>query len=314
MAWFKVDDQFHASRKLNSIPKRHRLQAAGLWAIAGSWVSGQETDGFVPDYMIQVWSPTQKTVDSLVESGLWIRENNGFRFYSWLNYNPSKEDSDSKRAASKERMRQSRERNRRRTDGESRNQTSEYAGSSAVDEDVTPQHPNVTGGTLQRPDPTRPDPTPITTNVVIKESAPAKPEKPKKNAYSPEFETWWKIYPNSSGKAAAETAWKKALKLMDGEDLNNLTRHYARLVEARIVNPDYVPHGATWLNGRRWEDGVMQQEPTQIQATAPGRLSNAEVARQLQAKNTQDAFADTRSMTNAEALQAWMQEQKAIGF
>ena len=314
MAWFKVDDQFHASRKLNSIPKRHRLQAAGLWAIAGSWVSGQETDGFVPDYMIQVWSPTQKTVDSLVESGLWIRENNGFRFYSWLNYNPSKEDSDAKRAASKERMRQSRERNRRRTDGESRNQTSEYAGSSAVDEDVTPQHPNVTGGTLQRPDPTRPDPTPITTNVVIKESAPAEPEKPKKNSYSPEFETWWKIYPNSSGKAAAETAWKKALKLMDGEELNNLTRHYARLVEARIVNPDYVPHGATWLNGRRWEDGVMQQEPTQIQPTAPGRLSNAEVARQLQAKNAQDAFADTRSMTNAEALQAWMQEQKAIGF
>lgn len=313
MAWFKVDDQFHASRKLNSIPKRHRLQAAGLWAIAGSWVSGQETDGFVPDYMIQVWSPTQKTVDSLVESGLWIRENNGFRFYSWLNYNPSKEDSDAKRAASKERMRQSRERNRRRTDGESRNQTSEYAGSSAVDEDVTPQHPNVTGGTLQRPDPTRPDPTPITTNVVIKESAPAKPEKPKKNAYSPEFETWWKIYPNSSGKAAAETAWKKALKLMDGEELNNLTRHYARLVEARIVNPDYVPHGATWLNGRRWEDGVMQQEPTQTQPTAPGRLSNAEVARQLQERNAQD-HAQQRELSNAEALEAWMQEQKAIGF
>ena len=275
MAWFKVDDQFHASRKLNSIPKRHRLQAAGLWAIAGSWVSGQETDGFVPDYMIQVWSPTQKTVDSLVESGLWIRENNGFRFYSWLNYNPSKEDSDAKRAASKERMRQSRERNRRRTDGESRNQPSKYAGNGAADEDVTLQHPNVTGGTLQRPDPTRPDPTLITTNVVIKESAPAEPEKPKKNAYSPEFETWWKIYPNSSGKAAAETAWKKALKLMDGEELNNLTRHYARLVEARIVNPDYVPHGATWLNGRRWEDGVMQQEPTQVQATAPAKDAQA---------------------------------------
>lgn len=314
MAWFKVDDQFHASRKLNSIPKRYRLQAAGLWAIAGSWVSGQETDGFVPDYMIQVWSPTQKTVDSLVESGLWIRENDGFRFYSWLNYNPSKEDSDAKRAASKERMRQSRERNRRRTDGESRNQANKYAGSGAADEDVTLQHPNVTGEALQRPDPTRPDPTPITTNVVIKESTPAEPEKPKKHSYSPEFETWWKIYPNSSGKAAAETAWKKALKLMDGEELNNLTRHYARLVEARIVNPDYVPHGATWLNGRRWEDGVMQQNPTQVHPTAPGRLSNAEVARQLQERNAQDAFADTHNMTNAEALQAWMQEQKAIGF
>ena len=313
MAWFKVDDQFHASRKLNSIPKRHRLQAAGLWAIAGSWVSGQETDGFVPDYMIQVWSPTQKTVDSLVESGLWIRENDGFRFYSWLNYNPSKEDSDAKRAASKERMRQSRERNRRRTEGKSRNQTSEYAGNGAADEDVTLQHPNVTGGTLQRPDPTRPDPTPITTNVVIKESAPAEPEKPKKHVYSPEFETWWKIYPNSNGKAAAEKAWEKASEILGIEELNRLTAHYARLVEARVVNPQYVPYGSSWLNGRRWEDGVMQQDPNAAQPTVPGRLSNAEVARQLQERNAQDQ-AQQRELSNAEALEAWMQDPKAIGF
>ena len=146
------------------------------------------------------------------------------------------------------------------------------------------------------------------------EPAKGKPS-PKKNIYSPEFETWWKLYPNSSGKAAAATAWKKALKLMDGEELNNLTRHYARLVEARIVNPDYVPHGSTWLNGRRWEDGVMQQEPTQVQATAPGRLSNAEVARQLQERNAQDQ-AQQRELSNAEAMQAWLNNNtpKAIGF
>lgn len=30
MGWFKVNDQFHASHKLLSIPKRSRFQAAGL--------------------------------------------------------------------------------------------------------------------------------------------------------------------------------------------------------------------------------------------------------------------------------------------
>lgn len=190
MPWFKVDDQFHASRKLNSIPKRHRLQAAGLWAIAGSWVSGQETDGFVPDYMIQVWGPTQKTIDALVESGLWIRENNGFRFYSWLDYNPSKEDSDAKRAASKERMRKSRERFRRQLEDESSNDSRESAGQSAVNESVALQHPSATNQALQRPDPTRPDPTRTSKEVPSSRDTTAKADganKPaKKNHPIPE--------------------------------------------------------------------------------------------------------------------------------
>ena len=59
----------------------------------------------------------------------------------------------------------------------------------------------------------------------------------------------------------------------------------------------------------------MQQDPNAASgSTVPGRLSNAEVARQLQERNAQDAFAATRSMTNAEALEAWMQDPKAIGF
>ena len=83
MSWMKVDDQFHSSDKLLSIPKRHRFQAAGLWAIAGSWVAGQQTDGFVPDYMILEWGPTKKTIDCLVDSGLWERVRDGFKFVHW---------------------------------------------------------------------------------------------------------------------------------------------------------------------------------------------------------------------------------------
>lgn len=156
MGWMKVDDQFHSSRKLNSIPKRFRFQAAGLWIIAGSWVAAQETDGFVPDYMIDAWNPSQKTVESLVSSGLWRRESSGFSFVSWLEFNVSREESEAERAAGRERKKKSRERKRR-----------EAAGHGVASENVTRDTPvTVTRdsrvpvtGVSQRPDPTRPDPT-----------------------------------------------------------------------------------------------------------------------------------------------------------
>ena len=308
MTWFKVDDGFYDHPKFLEVPNA----AVGLWVKAGAWCGRHLTDGLIPAAQIKLFKGTPAQVKALTSARIWVetQTENGskaYRFNDWNEYQPTREQKLKERADAAERQRKKRERKRpEQQEPENVTRDSHVTGA----RDSHESHTNLS----QHPDPTRPDPTPITTNVVIKESAPAKPEKPKKNAYSPEFETWWKIYPNSSGKAAAETAWKKALKLMDGEELNNLTRHYARLVEARIVNPDYVPHGATWLNGRRWEDGVMQQNPTQVQATAPGRLSNAEVARQLQERNAQDAFADTHNMTNAEALQAWMQEQKAIGF
>ena len=152
MTWMKVDDGFHASPKLQSIPARHRFQAAGLWVIAGSWSSQQMTDGFVPDYMIEAWKPTRLTVESLVNAGLWERVRGGFAFRSWLEYNPSKEQTEREREASKERMRASRERKK-----------SERAGKAVANSDVAPQQAEPlqrnTPEPLQRPDPTRPDPT-----------------------------------------------------------------------------------------------------------------------------------------------------------
>lgn len=105
MAWFKVDDGFHASRKLLKIPKRSRFAAAGLWSIAGSWAADQLTDGHVPNYMIAEWAPPPAAPDALVDAGLWERTRDGFAFYNWHEYQPSKQDVDAERAASRERMR-----------------------------------------------------------------------------------------------------------------------------------------------------------------------------------------------------------------
>ena len=72
------------------------------------------------------------------------------------------------------------------------------------------------------------------------------------------FPKFWKLYPNKKGKAAAEKAWKK-IKVTD--DLFPLI---AQGLAKQCVSPawtkddgQFIPHPATWLNGRRWEDEVL---------------------------------------------------------
>jgi uncharacterized protein YdaU (DUF1376 family) len=72
------------------------------------------------------------------------------------------------------------------------------------------------------------------------------------------FPKFWKLYPNKKGKAAAEKAWKK-LKVTD-----DLFALIAQGLAKQCVSPgwtkdngQFIPHPATWLNGKRWEDEVL---------------------------------------------------------
>lgn len=71
------------------------------------------------------------------------------------------------------------------------------------------------------------------------------------------FPKFWKLYPNKKGKTAAEKAWKK-LKVTD--DLFTLiTQGLAKQCTSPGWTKDvgqFIPHPATWLNGKRWEDEV----------------------------------------------------------
>ena len=70
--------------------------------------------------------------------------------------------------------------------------------------------------------------------------------------YSEEFESFWKAYPNKKAKQDAWKAWKKMkpkpplttlLAALKDQDPAWAKKRY-----------EYVPHGATWINGRRWQD------------------------------------------------------------
>lgn len=70
-----------------------------------------------------------------------------------------------------------------------------------------------------------------------------------------DFDSFWKLYPRKTAKAEAQKAWAKLnpdYSLL-AEIATGLTAH---IVCADWVKDDgnFIPHGSTWINQRRWED------------------------------------------------------------
>lgn len=65
-----------------------------------------------------------------------------------------------------------------------------------------------------------------------------------------DFDEFWTAYPRKVGKGDAEKAYAKALKAG--------TTHAAIMAAVAAtrwsLEPKYIPHAATWLNGKRWQD------------------------------------------------------------
>lgn len=174
MAWFKVDDKLHSSRKFLSIPKRARFAATGLWAFAGSWSADQLTDGHIPGYMIEQWGPPPSAVAALVDAELWDRESDGFVFRNWHEYQPSRRDVEGEREAKRERMRQLRAK-RKQTKAQ------EHAGNESMLPRTFEHAPETVLNS--RPVPSRPDPT------LVKDS-PKPPNDPPKKRETRLPKTW----------------------------------------------------------------------------------------------------------------------------
>ena len=159
MAWFKVDDAFHSSKPVMRIPRRYRAQAVGLWILAGTWSAQEESDGFVPEFVLEELCGTPAIASHLVRAGLWVEvtgesqegstvskrssaisDDHGWKFKNWGKYQPTRAQLEENRE--KERERKARYRmSQRDTEGTTEGQTEGH-------------HPE-----SNHPDPTRPDPT-----------------------------------------------------------------------------------------------------------------------------------------------------------
>lgn len=92
-----------------------------------------------------------------------------------------------------------------------------------------------------------------TDTVIIPPPTPSKGGK----ACADRFTQFWDAYPRKEGKERARQAWKKLKpdedllqRMLDAIELQKRSDQWQRDSGA------YIPHPATWLNGKRWEDEV----------------------------------------------------------
>jgi hypothetical protein len=93
------------------------------------------------------------------------------------------------------------------------------------------------------------------TPKVIDENKINPTEKPQgKKSNDSEFETFYSSYPKKVAKPNARKAWDKNKCKLE-EVLPALERH-----KKTWNDPQFIPHPATWLNQRRWEDDVIVKQ------------------------------------------------------
>ena len=107
MAWFKVDDKLHAHPKWLAL----KPSARALWVTAGSWCAANLTDGIVPPHVLRTLNATKRDAAELVAAGLWwqLDDDRGWLFNDWLDYQPSREQVEARRAEDARRKAEARE-------------------------------------------------------------------------------------------------------------------------------------------------------------------------------------------------------------
>jgi hypothetical protein len=95
-----------------------------------------------------------------------------------------------------------------------------------------------------------------------------------------DFDSFWRFYPRKAGKEAARKAWAK---LRPDEHIMQLildnVRERVEKGEWRKDNQSYILHASTYLNQKRWEDEVLDQQ-TQLR-TNPESIKSVSVMDKL---------------------------------
>ncbi len=74
------------------------------------------------------------------------------------------------------------------------------------------------------------------------------------------FDDFWTLYPKKVAKQDALKAWGK-LTMFDLEEIDCVYDLHCR--SWRGKDPNWLPHPATWIRGRRWEDDMSAEAQRQ---------------------------------------------------
>jgi hypothetical protein len=323
MSWFKVDDKFHAHPKIKRIPRRLRRASLGLWVIAGSWCADYETDGAVPEYMLDEFDADPEEVGALIDVGLWDDAEDGIQFRNWGEFQPTRAQNDHRREQDAERQRKNRQKNRKdaTTSAKSHSVTGtgvtrdkERSHADVVQMAPEPQdgdaaarpwsdtenrmeepmtsgnsHAVTPGGVtgVSRPSRTRPDPTPSTSPLPPEDALLLAPEpEPRKRAGA--F-----VYPDEF-----ERFWAAYPDTRDKKKSFEVWRRVTREVPNDVLvsaaeryrdDPNrsdghYTKIATSWLNAGSWENGPLPPRG----GGAPNRTAqNLAVMQELRAREAQ---------------------------
>ena len=102
------------------------------------------------------------------------------------------------------------------------------------------------------PNPTVPNHTPIAPTVGDADASPRP-----RDEISELFDVFWSTYPRKTAKANALKSWRK-IKPNKGlaQRIILAVREQAKTSQWTRDDGQYIPHPATWLNQRRWEDEI----------------------------------------------------------
>lgn len=109
MTWARLDDGFWCNDKVIGLS----LEATGVWAKTLSWVAFHKTDGCIPSKLPSQMGWPDSAVDELVAEGLWEEAERGWLIHDYLEYNPSRAELDTSKAAQRERTAKHRDRRKR---------------------------------------------------------------------------------------------------------------------------------------------------------------------------------------------------------
>lgn len=266
MAWFKIDDGFYSSRKVLSIPRNVRLQAIGIWTLAGAWSAKELTDGVVPGYVLEELGCTSRIREALIEASLWLDQGvtnaspsddqaltnassplEAVAYHDWNVYQPTRAQVEEYRASERERKARAR--------------------SVRADKVRNPVGiREVSHAESVLPDPTRPDPTLTNTSKDVLVSAKTKSSRiPSDFAVTEEMRVW------ASSNAP-------------GMDIDRVTEgfidYWNSVPGQKALKTDWV---ATWRNWIRREASSFR--PSGVKQTAVQRgLSVVEQLKQYESQ------------------------------
>lgn len=225
------------------VKRRYRASVIGLWTLSGTWCAKELTDGRVPFHMLDELACTKAQAALLVECGLWADHPTGYVFIGWEKYQPTRAKVEAERKKEADRK-------------------ANYRMSHRDTGGTPPGLPQGHQAESGHPDPTRPDPTPTTSNEVVKER-PAK----RGSRLSPDW------MPSEASRAKARD---------DAPNVDHRQEH-ATFVDYWIAQPGQkgvkTDWEATWRNWMRRKEGDVKGKQ--------GRLTPEQRARTTMALATE---------------------------